>query len=102
MLVSTINEVRKVIQYALSEIPADKILLGQNLYGYDWTLPFVTGGENARALSPQQAITLAREQQVAIQYDTEAEAPFFTYDDTAGKEQIGRASCREGVERSAV
>lgn len=88
MAVSPINEVRKVVQYALTEIPADKILLGQNLYGYDWTLPFVAGGENARALSPQQAITLAREQQVSIEYDTEAEAPFFTYYDSEGKEHI--------------
>src|SRR5699024_11201874 len=62
MAVSPINEVRKVVEYAITEIPAEKILLGQNLYGYDWTLPFVAGGEQARALSPQQAITLARQQ----------------------------------------
>src|SRR5690625_7625896 len=69
MPVSPINEVRKVVQYALTEIPADKILLGQNLYGYDWTLPFVAGGENARALRDRKSVTLAREQHAAIQYD---------------------------------
>lgn len=84
--VSPINEVRKVVEYALSEMPSSKILLGQNLYGYDWTLPFVAGGEYARALSPQQAITLAREQNVAIQYDPVAQAPFFHYFDAEGKE----------------
>src|SRR5690625_4946884 len=84
LAVSPINEVRKVVDYALTEIPANKILLGQNLYGYDWTLPFVAGGELARALSPQQAITLAREQQVAIEYDPVAQAPFFTYIDNTG------------------
>jgi len=65
-------------------MPANKILLGQNLYGYDWTLPFVEGGEPAEAISPQEAITRAREQNVAIQYDTEAQAPFYTYTDTQG------------------
>lgn len=84
--VSPINEVKRVVEYALTEIPADKILLGQNLYGYDWTLPFVPGGEYARALSPQQAITLAREQNVAIQYDPVAQAPFFHYFDDEGRE----------------
>ena len=84
--VSPINEVRRVVEYALTEIPANKILLGQNLYGYDWTLPFIAGGENARALSPQQAITLAREQNAEIQYDTVAQAPFFHYFDAEGRE----------------
>ncbi|MYL60745.1 spore gernimation protein, partial [Virgibacillus halodenitrificans] len=40
----------------------------------------------ARALSPQQAITLARKEQAEIQYDTTAQAPFFTYWDEAGKQ----------------
>ena len=33
-------------------------MMGQNLYGYDWTLPFVQG-TIAKAVSPQQAIALA-------------------------------------------
>lgn len=84
--VSPINEVEKVLQYALTEIPAQKILMGQNLYGYDWTLPFVQGESFARALSPQQAIRLAREEQVAIEYDASAQAPFFHYMANDGKE----------------
>ncbi|WP_430789454.1 LysM peptidoglycan-binding domain-containing protein [Virgibacillus flavescens] len=84
MAVSPINKVRDVVDFALSVMPPEKILLGQNLYGYDWTLPFVEGG-TADALSPQQAITLARTQNVAIQYDPVAQAPFFTYTDAGGK-----------------
>ena len=86
MAVSPINEVRKVVEYALTEIPANKILLGQNMYGYDWTLPFVAGGEIAQALSPQQAVDLARKQHVAIEYDSTAQAPFFTYIDSEDKQ----------------
>ncbi len=84
--VSPINEVRKVVNFALSVMPANKILLGQNLYGYDWTLPYEEGGEPAEALSPQQAIARAREQNVAIEYDTEAQAPFYTYTDSQGNQ----------------
>ncbi|MFE5278570.1 spore gernimation protein, partial [Bacillus cereus] len=57
MAVSPIGPVRDVIEYALTEMPASKIMMGQNLYGYDWTLPFVQGSI-ARAVSPQQAIEL--------------------------------------------
>ena len=58
MAVSPIGPVRNVLEYAISEMPASKIMMGQNLYGYDWTLPFVQG-TIAKAVSPQQAIALS-------------------------------------------
>ncbi|MDQ1143371.1 spore germination protein [Bacillus sp. SORGH_AS 510] len=85
MAVSPIDAVRKVLDYAITEIPSNKILMGQNLYGYDWTLPFVQGSV-AKAVSPQQAIQLAAKHNVEIQYDTKAQAPHFKYKDEAGKE----------------
>ncbi|WZY00261.1 glycoside hydrolase family 18 protein [Bacillus sp. FSL W7-1360] len=86
MAVSPIGPVSEVVDYALTEMPAQKIMLGQNLYGYDWTLPFEPGGEYARAISPQQAIDLARTHNVPIQYDETAQAPFFFYTDDQNNE----------------
>ncbi|KKI91127.1 spore gernimation protein [Bacillus sp. SA1-12] len=86
MAVSPINSVREVLEYAVSEMPSRKIMMGQNLYGYDWTLPFVEGGPFAKAVSPQQAIQLASQHNVPIQYDVEAQAPHFNYRDNNGKE----------------
>ncbi|MGN7476831.1 glycoside hydrolase family 18 protein [Solibacillus silvestris] len=88
MAVSPLPQVEQVVQYALTEIPASKILLGQNLYGYDWTLPFVQGGEYAEALSPQRAIELAKRYNAAIEYDYVAQAPFFNYYDEQGRLHI--------------
>lgn len=88
MPVSPIGPVRQVLEYALTEMPGSKIMMGQNLYGYDWTLPYVAGGPYARALSPQAAIALARRENAAIQYDYRAQAPFFNYVDDAGKTHI--------------
>ncbi|MCM3571370.1 glycoside hydrolase family 18 protein [Neobacillus mesonae] len=85
MAVSPIDQVRKVLEYAVSEMPPGKILMGQNLYGYDWTLPFVQGSI-AKAVSPQQAIQLASSHNVPIQYNTKAQAPFFKYTDSEGKQ----------------
>ncbi|MCL6458552.1 MAG: glycoside hydrolase family 18 protein [Gorillibacterium sp.] len=85
MAVSPIGPVRQVLEYAISEMPATKIMMGQNLYGYDWTLPFVAGGPYAKALSPQAAIDLARNRHVSIQYDYKDQAPNFNYLDDSGK-----------------
>ncbi len=83
--VSPIGPVRDVLEYAITEMPSTKIMMGQNLYGYDWTLPFVQG-TTARAVSPQQAIQLAAANNVAIQYDTRAQAPFFRYRAADGRQ----------------
>jgi spore germination protein len=83
--VSPIGPVRKVLEYALTEMPGNKIMMGQNLYGYDWTLPYVPGGKYARAVSPQTAIDLARRYKAAILYDYTAQAPFYNYVDEEGQ-----------------
>ncbi|HYF76950.1 MAG TPA: glycosyl hydrolase family 18 protein [Symbiobacteriaceae bacterium] len=88
MAVSPLPNVRQVLQYALTEIPPGKIMMGQNLYGYDWTLPYVRGGPFARALSPQAAIRLAAERNVPIRYDWEAQAPFFNYYDDQRRQHV--------------
>lgn len=86
MPVSPIDQVERVLRYALTEMPAQKIMMGQNLYGYDWTLPYVQGGQFAKAISPQAAISLARTENAAIQYDYKAQAPHFDYYDAGGKQ----------------
>lgn len=87
MPVSPLPQVRQVIEYALTEMPSSKIMMGQNLYGYDWTLPFVPGS-TAKAVSPQRAIEIAAENNVPISYDYTAQAPFFNYTDSQGKQHI--------------
>jgi spore germination protein len=85
MAVSPIDQVKRVLDYAVTEMPSNKILMGQNLYGYDWTLPF-TPGTVAKAVSPQQAIQLAAQHNVPIEYDTKAQAPHFRYRAGDGKQ----------------
>ena len=85
MAVSPIGPVREVLEYAITEMPSNKILMGQNLYGYDWTLPFVQG-TIAKAVSPQQAIQLAAANNASIEYDVKAQAPHFSYRDNEGKD----------------
>lgn len=86
MAVSPINQVRKVMEYAISVVPKNKIMMGIPLYGYDWTLPYVKGGKWAKSISPQQAIELAAKYGASIQYDPVSQSPHFNYIDEQGKE----------------
>ena len=84
MAVAPINEVKKILNYAVTAIPSKKIFMGIPNYGYDWTLPFVPGS-SAVALGNVEAVDLARRVKAAIQYDYTAQAPFFNYYDSSGR-----------------
>lgn len=86
MAVAPLPNVRQVVEYALTEIPAKKIWLGIPNYGYDWPLPFVQGKSKATSISSQQAIALARRYGADIQYDTRAQSPWFRYIDENARE----------------
>lgn len=88
MAVAPINEVRKVINYAVSVIPPKKIMMGIPLYGYDWTLPYTPGGEFAESIGNQGAIDRARQYKVAIKYDQKAQSPYYNYFDRDGREHV--------------
>lgn len=77
--VAPLNRVREVVEYAVSVIPPQKILLGSPNYGYNWTLPFVQGTSKAQSLSNVTARSLALERNVAISFDEVAQAPYFRY-----------------------
>ncbi|WP_413374731.1 glycosyl hydrolase family 18 protein [Alkalihalobacillus sp. 1P02AB] len=85
MAVAPINQVRRVIDYAASVIPSEKIMMGIPLYGYDWTLPFVEGESRARAIDHQEAIELALNYNAEILYDEQAQSPYFYYYDEEGR-----------------
>ena len=84
MAVAPLPNVRRVVEYALTEIPAEKLWLGVPLYGYDWPLPFVQGRTRAQSLSPQEAVALAVRYGAEIQYDQQSQAPWFRYTDEYG------------------
>lgn len=84
MAVAPLPNVRAVLDYAITEIPPEKIFLGVPNYGYDWPLPFVQGTTRAQSISNQYAIELAIRYKIAIQYDETAQSPFFHYTDDSG------------------
>ena len=87
MAVAPVNEVRKVLDYAVSAIPSIKILMGLSNYGYDWKIPYQKGVP-ARAISNLNALNLAVKNNSAINFDNVASAPYFNYVDNEGKQHV--------------
>ena len=85
MAVAPIRNVRRVVEYALNEMPPEKIYLGIPNYGYDWPLPY-RQGNRATSISNQYAVELAARYRTAIRFDENAQAPWFRYTDGMGRE----------------
>lgn len=83
--IAPINKVRDILDYAVTVIPRQKIMMGIPLYGRDWKIPWVQG-TFARTVSPKEAINLAATNNVSIQYDNTYQSPYYRYTDTSGQE----------------
>lgn len=79
MAVAPINQVRRVVEYAVTEIPREKIDLGIPNYGYDWKLPFERGVTKAVTIGNVEAIRIAIDNGASIQFDELAQSPYFNY-----------------------
>ena len=79
MAVAPLDQVRRVVEYAVARIDPAKISLGIPNYGYDWTLPYVRGTTQARTIGNVEAVELAAATGSEIQFDAVAQSPFFRY-----------------------
>ncbi len=88
MAVAPLDKVRQVVEYAVTRITPSKIDLGIPNYGYDWTLPFVQGSSRATTVSNQEAVRIAIEAGVPIQFDEVAMTPFFRYEKSGQQHEV--------------
>lgn len=86
MAVAPLPNVRQVLDYAVTEIPREKIYLGIPNYGYDWPLPFEQGTTRAQSISNQEAVAIAVRSGAEILYDEQAQSPWFRYTAPDGAE----------------
>lgn len=73
--VASLPWVNTNLNYALANIPAQKIYLGIPLYGYDWS---ERGG--AQVISYQRAVALAKRFGAPIQWDSRQHSLYFRYE----------------------
>lgn len=72
-------QARAFLDYAVTQIPPNKINIGIPTIGYIWQVPFRPGVTIANALSHESAINIANEFHVTIQHDEASEAPYFSF-----------------------
>lgn len=79
MAIAPIPSVRKVLDYAVSVIPVDKIDMGIPNYAYDWPLPYERGNTVAETIGNLEAVKRAVYYGAEILYDEDAQAPYYYY-----------------------
>lgn len=75
--VASIGWVTNVVKYAVTVIPPEKIYVGMAAYGYDWSV------NGTKAYSINGCLSLASSYNAVIQWDSTAQAPYFTYTDSS-------------------
>ena len=79
MAVAPLDKVRQVVEYAVSKISPQKLVMGIPNYGYDWPLPYERGITRARTVGTVEAVQTAAEYGAVIEYAPIAQSPWFTY-----------------------
>lgn len=82
--ISPINQMKRVLDYAVTVIPRNKILLGFQIYARDWLLPHRQGQE-AETFDMQEAIRRAIRYGAEIKYDQVSQSPYYRYVDNNGR-----------------
>lgn len=88
MAVAPLNNVEQVLDYALTEIPREKIQMGIPNYGYDWPLPYERGKTAAETVGNLQAVQIAQRERSDILFDVPAQSPHFYYRGQDGREHV--------------
>ena len=88
MAVAPLNKVKEVVDYAVTRISPSKIDLGIPNYGYDWTLPYIRGSSKATVVGNLEAVQIAIEAGVSIQFDETAMSPFFQYEKDGAAHEV--------------
>ncbi|MDW2796817.1 LysM peptidoglycan-binding domain-containing protein [Clostridium boliviensis] len=79
-----VNILINLLNYAVSNIPSEDILLGFTTVGYDWELPYIPGVTGANIISNDGAIQIAAINNIPIQFNETAQSPYFYYMDSDG------------------
>jgi spore germination protein len=87
MAVSPYHLMEEVVRYAISEVPAEKLLLGMPNYGYDWALPYAPG-EAAGLVHNARAVDMAALNQSNIRFDAQSQTPYFNYAASGGRRHV--------------
>lgn len=85
--ISPVDRIRRVLDYALTQMSASSILLGFSNGGCRWRLPWRQGDE-AAPIANAAAVELAVAAGAELRFDGCAQAPWFTCTDGLGRRSV--------------
>jgi len=83
--IAPLGWLQDLIDYAIIEIPLEKIYFALGLYGYDWPL---LAEERGRGLVYKQIEEIARRYQREIEWDQESCCPYLKYEDNGVEHEV--------------
>ncbi|MCR6544671.1 LysM peptidoglycan-binding domain-containing protein [Dehalobacterium formicoaceticum] len=72
--IASLPWVKRILDYTVSQIPAEKVKMAAPVYGYDWPI-----GAPGRLVTYPEVVSLAERYQAEIQFDTESASPYLDY-----------------------
>lgn len=81
--VASLGWVTRVLDYALANMPANKIYMGLPLYGYDWT-----EGGGAQVISRRRALEVAQRFGATSRWDDDQHSTYFTYENRGRRHTV--------------
>jgi spore germination protein len=79
MPAASIFMLRLFVDYLITQIPSEKMIIGLPLFGYGWQLPYIIGETEANALTYESAINLALETGSEIKFDETSQNPYYHF-----------------------
>ncbi|HHV10673.1 MAG TPA: LysM peptidoglycan-binding domain-containing protein [Clostridiales bacterium] len=76
---TTIKFLERYVQYAVTQIPPEKILVGITRVAYDWELPYVENKSHVNTLTNSSSLNLAYDLGANVMFDEETQTPYFYY-----------------------
>ena len=77
--IAPVNVLYELLNFTQNYIPPDKTILGLIPFGYSWPIPYVPGYTNANSITMNNAVQIASEEDVPIQFNNIALAPYYFY-----------------------
>ncbi|MHB1418885.1 MAG: glycosyl hydrolase family 18 protein [Bacillota bacterium] len=78
--IASIDWVEKSIQYVLTQMPSEKVMLGIAAYGFDWP----TGNSSGDYFNFTKAMETAKLNNAPVKWDAQAQVPYYTYQSSSG------------------
>jgi len=82
--ISPIDKIKKMLDYVVTVIQKENILLVYQINAKDWVIPH-EDGQLAETISIQTAMNRAYRNKTRIQYDETSQVPYFNYIDVQGR-----------------